>query len=498
LILLRSLLCAIYKKKRNRKRLAGTLNERFQFIFLLMIRIQSKMENIEARDQKPLTILFLPFVCYGPINQSIAMGDILRSRGHRVVIVVNETWKEKVASLGFEICLIDLTDSTKPGFDEYWKNFIRDVIPNLRQSSITHLEPYVCPLMCRAIEEAKLYQKQLGSILNQIQPNVIIQDNPAGFPILVTNSVPFIRFVSCNPLEIPGPNVPPTFSGLPQNDRTDWDRFRAEYERLHRSIWEEFNSWAQQQGAPSLPDLEFNYESKYANIYIYPREADYIEHRPLGSKWYQIDSSVRLTDQAYELPACLRNRPDGSCLIYVSLGTIGCTVVDLLQRLIDVLRRTTHRFIISTGPLEDQLKLPDTMVGEGFIPQTKVLPLVDLVITHGGNNTVTEVLHFGKPMILLPMFWDQHDNAQRMHEMGFGIRLDTYNFKDEDLLTAVDTLLNDSALRDRMAHLGEQIRQRDGLRTAVDIIENVAFSYDLCNREKKYRLSTNLSSPSCH
>ena len=51
------------------------------------------------------------------------------------------------------------------------------------------------------------------------------------------------------------------------------------------------------------------------------------------------------------------------------------------------------------------------------------MPLVDLVITHGGNNTTTEALHFGKPMVLLPLFWDQYDNAQRLDELGFGVRL---------------------------------------------------------------------------
>ena len=81
------------------------------------------------------------------------------------------------------------------------------------------------------------------------------------------------------------------------------------------------------------------------------------------------------------------------------------------------------------------------MVGERTLPQTKVIPQVDLVITHGGNNTTTEALHFGKPMVLLPLFWDQYDNAQRMHELGFGIRLATYEFTPEQLEAAVETLL---------------------------------------------------------
>ena len=85
------------------------------------------------------------------------------------------------------------------------------------------------------------------------------------------------------------------------------------------------------------------------------------------------------------------------------------------------------------------------MTGAEFLPQTSILPHMDAVITHGGNNTVTESLYFGKPMVLLPVFWDQYDNAQRMQEQGFGIRLDTYGHAPEELPAAVGQLLADAA-----------------------------------------------------
>ena len=97
--------------------------------------------------------------------------------------------------------------------------------------------------------------------------------------------------------------------------------------------------------------------------------------------------------------------------------------------------------------------------------------------THGGNNTATEALHFGKPMVLLPLFWDQYDNAQRMDELGYGIRLPTYEFTPDELNGAVDRLLSDTALRGRMTEIGERIRARDGLAKGADIIESVALEH---------------------
>ena len=110
-------------------------------------------------------------------------------------------------------------------------------------------------------------------------------------------------------------------------------------------------------------------------------------------------------------------------LVYLSLGSLGSADVELMRRLIEVLSRSPHRFIVSKGPQHDELTLADNMWGEEFLPQPAILPLVDLVVTHGGNNTTTECLHAGKPMVVLPLFWDQMDNAQRIAETGLGLRL---------------------------------------------------------------------------
>ena len=96
------------------------------------------------------------------------------------------------------------------------------------------------------------------------------------------------------------------------------------------------------------------------------------------------------------------------------------------------------------------------------------------MITHGGNNTVTEAFHHGKPMIVLPLFWDQVDNAQRVDETGFGRRLATYDFRDEELSDAIDELLDDRALARRLSEMSSRIKSGSGTVRAADLIERVA------------------------
>jgi MGT family glycosyltransferase len=419
-----------------------------------------------------LTFLFMPESAYGPTNNSIGIGDILRKRGHRVVFAAEASWKGKLEALGFEEDLVDLApppeDAEEQDPGQFWKDFIRETAPEYRKSTLEQLETVTKPIWAELIDGVKYCEPQLKAIIERVDPDVIVEDNVITFPALLTAGKKFVRIVSCNPLEVRGEDIAPVFSGLPAGDRSEWDAFRAEYDRTHRELWSAFNEWCVEQGTEALPDLAFIHEGDL-NLYVYPEILDYTDARPLGPAWHRLDSSVRETDEEFALPF---QRGDGA-LIYFSLGSLGSSDVELMQRVIDVLATTPHQYIVSKGPLHEEIKLADNMWGAEFLPQTKIIPQCDLVITHGGNNTTTESLHFGKPMILLPLFWDQYDNAQRVDEMGYGVRLSTYTFTDEELTGAVARLLGDTELRARLAAAGEEIRRRDGLRKAADLIEQL-------------------------
>jgi MGT family glycosyltransferase len=423
--------------------------------------------------QDRLTIVFMPESAYGPTNNCVGIGKVLADRGHRVVFAAEASWKGRLEPLGFEEDLVDLAPPPEQEQDagQFWTDFVIETAPEFRKPTIEQLATFIEPVWASLIEGAKYCEPQLRAILDRARPDVIVEDNVCAFPALMTHGAPWVRIMSCNPLEMTDPDLPPTFSGYPIDDRTGWGDFEREYERVHRDTWAAYDAWIVEQGAPPLPDLRFIHESPVLNLSLFPPIADYPRSEPLGPTWHRLASSVRGTDEPWEVPASVA-RGEGS-LIYLSLGSLGSADVDLMRRLVDVLSRSPNRFIVSKGPRAREFELADNMWGGDRLPQTNILPHVDLVITHGGNNTTTESLHFGKPMIVLPLFWDQYDNAQRVDELGLGVRLETYAFEEHELHGAIERLLGDGELTARLAREGEAIRADDGKVVAADLIEGV-------------------------
>jgi MGT family glycosyltransferase len=424
------------------------------------------------------TIVFFPEGAYGPTNNCVGIGQVLRARGHGVVFIVEESFAGTLEAKGFEERLMRLgpppAEPEVPG--QFWIDFIRDTAPVFRKSTLEQLGDFIAPTWQALIDGSKYVNPRLAEIFDEVAPDVIVEDNVVAFPAITASGRPWVRIVSCNPMEMKDPQIAPFSSGYPVDDRSGWPAFLDEVRRTHADMWTDFDAFCRDHGETGLTygplGPEFIAESPDLNMYSYPAEADYERANPLGPTWHRLDSTVRVPESSWALPPELAER-DGA-LIYLSLGSLGSADVELMQRLVDVLATTAHRVIVSKGPLADQIKLHDDQVGEGFLPQPAILPMVDLVITHGGNNTVTEAFHHGKPMIVLPLFWDQVDNAQRVDETGFGRRLSTYGFEPRELTDAIDGLLHDRALAARLASMSERVKSTSGTVHAADLIERVA------------------------
>jgi MGT family glycosyltransferase len=420
------------------------------------------------------TVVFFPEGAYGPTNNCVGIGQILRDRGHRVVFVLEESFAGTLEAQGFEERLIHLGPlpevEEEPG--QFWKDFIRDTAPVFRKPTIEQLADFIEPTWRALCDGARYADDRLREIFDEVGPDVIVQDNVVGFPAIPHSGRPWVRIVSCNPLEVKDLEIPPVFSGYPASDRTGWDEFRQAYVRSIAGLHEEFSGYCEERGAPTLPDGEFIHESEWLNLYVYPREIDYERGAPLTPTWHRLDTCVRREQAVLGLPSEVME--GAGALVYVSLGSLGSADVDLMRRLVDVLSRAPHRFIVSKGPQASEFELAENMWGREFLPQPALLPLADVVVTHGGNNTTTECFHFGKPMIALPLFWDQYDNAQRVAETGYGIRLATYEFEDGELLGAIDRLHGDETLRGRMAAIAARVQTSPGTIAAADLVERVA------------------------
>jgi MGT family glycosyltransferase len=420
------------------------------------------------------TIVFFPEGAFGPTNNCVGIGQVLRERGHRIVFVIEESFAGSLEVQGFEERLMRLgpppeTDE-EPG--QFWKDFIRDTAPVFRKPTIEQLSEFIEPTWRALCDGARYVDDRLREIFDELDPGVIVEDNVVGFPAIHQSGRPWVRVVSCNPLELKDDAIAPVFSGYPHADRSGWDEFRAEYRRAIADLHGEFSAFFEARGAPPLPDEEFIHESEWLNLYLYPADIDYERSKPLARTWHRLDSCVRRTDVDLNLPEAV-HEGDGA-LVYLSLGSLGSADVDLMRHLAEILSHSRHRIVVSKGPQHGEYDLPENMWGQEYLPQPAILPLADVVVTHGGNNTTTECFHFARPMVALPLFWDQYDNAQRVAETGFGFRLPTYEVEQDELLGAIDTLAADQALRDRMDVISARLRSEPGTVRAADLIERVA------------------------
>lgn len=212
---------------------------------------------------------------------------------------------------------------------------------------------------------------------------------------------------------------------------------------------------------PSAPLVEdaFSLVSDRAVMYLYP---DFYGNENIDEKPGRIylGSSFREEYPDSEWKEILST---GRKKYLISFGTFLSERVDVIEEMIDgILAYDSDALVIVaagrhvgelTGYAEDQVLVRD------FVPQKAIISQVDLVIHHGGCNTFTESLYYGKPMVILPFSSDQFNIAYDAETLGLGVVLDPNGLDKVMIGEALDQAFN-SLSQDSLTYWSQVLKSR--------------------------------------
>ncbi len=419
------------------------------------------------------TIAFFPEAAFGPALNSVGIAQACEKLGHKAVFLSDPGFVEVYEGYGFEAHPVALSEPMEPeAMAKFWEDFINGHIPNFRKSPIDQIDNYVKDCWEAIVDSAKWAQKDLPEVLAKIKPDMICVDNVIMFPAIKQFGVPWVRIISCSENEIPDPIVPPHLSGCRVDDREGMAAYEAKFHEVIKPIHDDYNAFLARCNEEAYPIGEFFEASPTMNLLLYPEPAKYERQNPLDPNRFQYLEGCVREEEPFEVPT-FKSKNDKP-LLYVSFGSLGAGDTDLLKRIISTISRLPYRALVNVGDYMDEYTdIPDNVHIQSWYPQPSVIPQVDAVIHHGGNNSFTECLYFGKAAIIMPYVWDGHDNATRVQETGHGFGFHRYDWTDDELAIALEKCINDPRMQAKMAATSVHMQSRHGPTKAAGILDDI-------------------------
>ena len=420
------------------------------------------------------TFAFFPEAAFGPALNSVGIAQAVEARGHKAVFVSDPGFVEVYQDYGFEAHPVNLSEPMPPEqMAKFWEDFINGHISNFRKAPIDQIDNYVKECWEAIVDSAKWAEKDLPGVLDRIRPDIVCIDNVILFPAIKQSGKPWVRIISCSENEIEDDAIPPHLSGCSENDRSGHRAFRERFNEVIKPIHDDFNAFLAECGEEPYPLGQFCEASPHLNLLLYPEPVKFARATALDPRRFQYLEGCVRKEEPYEVPRFAAN--DHGPLLYVSFGSLGAGDTELLKRIIAAVGNSRFRALVNVGDYTGAYPdLPPNVIIADWYPQPSVIPQTDAVIHHGGNNSFTECLYFGKPAIIMPYVWDGHDNAMRIQETGHGLHLNRYEWTDEELIAAIETCQSDPAMHSRLEATSAHMRSRNGPEMAAGLLESLA------------------------
>jgi len=403
-----------------------------------------------------------------------AVAEALRARGHRVVVATGRTLAPLVAADGHEHVELTLGAGSNGGIRPAGAEAeLNAFFAATREGMVATLRYQAERRRHDLLWEPQAVAERLRRIVETVVPDTVLVDQLAfgATAALRGLRVPFLSFLPGHPCQLPAqgeifgypelrpPGFEPPAAALLSLKALCAD-VASEFTAAYNAVTADLDSTA-----TSLDDA-FAAGGTLGTLVNYPWQIGAHADRLPDARF--VGSCIR-SEAPDRTLSRLAREPRGRPRAYVSLGSFLSARTDVLQRIVDALRALGWDAVVATGATDPQAlgTLPSGWIVREHLPQVAALAACDIVVCHGGNNTVTEALTAGLPVLTAPFSTDQFAGAEDLRRAGLGDALDPAATTAHEIATRLDSLLGGVTAR-RARALGAELRSAPGAGLAAD------------------------------
>ncbi|XP_067265100.1 UDP-glucuronosyltransferase-like isoform X1 [Chanodichthys erythropterus] len=401
----------------------------------------------------------------------------LSQRGHEMVVLVPETSVLIRASVNYTTksfrvpyTLADL----KANLDNIEKNAFEkppqliDIVANLRNLiEFTNMQLKAC--------EWLLYDEPLMKSLRETGFDVLLTDPflPCGTILADSFSLPaiyFLRLIPCgldeSAAQCPSP---PSFVPRFMTGFSDKMTFPQRVKNTIMAVFDVFLCRILFAGADELASRYLQKDTTYKEllgngaVWLLRYDFTFEFPKPQMPNMVQIGgiNCAKKGPLTKELEEFVNGSGEHGFVVF-TLGSMVSQLPEAKAReFFEAFRQIPQRVLWRyTGPVPENA--PKNVKLMKWLPQNDLLghPKIKAFITHGGSHGIYEGICNGVPMVMLPLFGDQGDNAQRLVSRGVAEALSIFDVTSEKLLVALSKVINDKSYKEKMTELSAIHRDR--------------------------------------
>ena len=397
----------------------------------------------------------------GHLNPLMALSGQLTARGHRVTFFQRPELESRVRQQGLEFHPIDA-----PKFSSL-EDQRRDVSDSSRASfkALRRDMEHIVSAMKKSLRD-------LPPALVQCGVEVLIVDE-------IVLAGPTVAQILHIPYFIVSTSVPLNFgwsvshrSLIHTSHNSPWSWIQDEWLQvsvlhLHGPVRWRLDDFRRRLGLGPIRKIHKDFPT-LAHIAQLPQCLDFSRSKLPPNFHYTgpfIDDGIR---SHIEFPW---HRLDGRPLVYMSLGTSRAVQSTLFRLVAEACNELNLQLVITLGGRsspESLGGLPGPPVVVRNAPQVELVKRAEIVVTHSGLNTALETLREGKPILAIPIGYDQPAVADRLAWLGVAEVLPAKELTVTRAMSSLRRLLTD---RSAALALQSKIRDVDGSQRAADVIE---------------------------